>query len=152
MIDLEFIADIERRFFRTEHDTGANINALMIWNLVRKEAGLPKLQVFDLTIAEEYCDEGRDAVAEREYPLMPRNEEEFERIKQERRNERAFQKFHINKNGQIVHLFYPGPGQGDASLCGAILDGEGQKRTVKQHDYVCTHCKFASRKIKVEDV
>lgn len=152
MIDLEFIADIERRFFRTEHDSGADLNALMIWNLVRQEAGLPKLQVLDLTIGEEYCDKSRDAVAEREYPLMPRSEKQMERIKQERRNERAFEQYFPNKNSQLVHLYYKGPGQGDASLCGVILDGDGQKRTVMKDGYVCTHCQFASRKIKVENV
>jgi hypothetical protein len=69
---LAFITDQERRHFRTEHDTGANTNALFLHNQLRKLAGLPELQVSDLTSAEEYTDRTRDAISEREYPLMPR--------------------------------------------------------------------------------
>lgn len=51
-IDTSFIKDVESRHFRTNEDTGANLNALMIWNLVRKHAGLPKLETDDLPA---YC-------------------------------------------------------------------------------------------------
>lgn len=39
----EWLADLESRFFRTAHDTGANPNALLIWNLVREQYGLEPL-------------------------------------------------------------------------------------------------------------
>lgn len=68
----DFIADIERSYLRTEHDIGANHSALYLWNLVRGRAGLPPLDKDDLTTAAEYCDRTRDAISEREYPLMPR--------------------------------------------------------------------------------
>ena len=42
------INEIESNHFRTEHDTGANPNALFIWNLVRKSQGLPSLKLEDL--------------------------------------------------------------------------------------------------------
>jgi hypothetical protein len=45
---LDFIREVEDAHFRTECDTGANLNVLLIWNLVRKEAGLPWLQKSDL--------------------------------------------------------------------------------------------------------
>jgi hypothetical protein len=45
---LRFIADVEGRDFRTEHDTGANFNALYIWNHVRRLAGLEPLKKTDL--------------------------------------------------------------------------------------------------------
>jgi hypothetical protein len=48
MIDHEFIKRVEAGHFRTNQDTGANANALFIWNLVRKEAGLEPLSVKDL--------------------------------------------------------------------------------------------------------
>lgn len=44
----DMIADVEKRHFRTEHDTGANPNVLMIWNIVREYAGLPLLERDDL--------------------------------------------------------------------------------------------------------
>lgn len=45
---LSFIKDVEEAHFRTEHDTGANRNALFIWSLVRRLAGLPDLALTDL--------------------------------------------------------------------------------------------------------
>jgi len=45
---LEFIEDIESRFFRTNSDSGAGHNTLFIWNMVREKAGLPKLTAADL--------------------------------------------------------------------------------------------------------
>ncbi len=47
-IDLEFIADVEARYFRTQTDIGANLNAIFIWNLVRQKAGLTKIDIDDL--------------------------------------------------------------------------------------------------------
>jgi hypothetical protein len=44
----DFIADVEARHFRTVNDTGANLNALMIWNRVREFAGLPELTMDEL--------------------------------------------------------------------------------------------------------
>lgn len=54
---LEFIKDQEERNFRTEHDTGANPNALFIWNMVRRLAGLPDLKRTDLPAYCEICEE-----------------------------------------------------------------------------------------------
>jgi len=39
----EFIEDVESRHFRTPYDTGANTNALFIWNQVRELIDLPRL-------------------------------------------------------------------------------------------------------------
>lgn len=44
----DFIVDVESRHFRTNQDTGANANALMIWNMVRDYAGLDELDEDDL--------------------------------------------------------------------------------------------------------
>lgn len=44
----EFIKRIEDAHFRTESDTGANFNALFIWNQVRKFAGLEPIDKFEL--------------------------------------------------------------------------------------------------------
>lgn len=48
MTNVEFVQDVENRFFRTNQDTGANSNAMMIWNLVRNHFGLPRLRKDDL--------------------------------------------------------------------------------------------------------
>lgn len=45
---LEFIDQTEGSYFRTHHDTGANMNALFIWNQLREFAGMPKLTKRDL--------------------------------------------------------------------------------------------------------
>ena len=47
-IDLDFIKSIEQAHFRTSTDTGANLNALLIWNCVREHVGLPRLTLGDL--------------------------------------------------------------------------------------------------------
>jgi hypothetical protein len=52
MIDLKFIESVEKAHFRTNEDTGANPNALLIWNLVRKNCGLAPLSKDDLPA---YC-------------------------------------------------------------------------------------------------
>lgn len=44
----EFITDVEACHFRTAHDTGANRNALMVWNILRNYAGLDCLETDDL--------------------------------------------------------------------------------------------------------
>lgn len=44
----DFIAETEKAYFRTQGDTGANLNALFIWNRVREYAGLPPLELKDL--------------------------------------------------------------------------------------------------------
>lgn len=46
---LAFIDDVERSMFRTDMDTGANTNALIVWNQLRMYAGLPALSRTDLT-------------------------------------------------------------------------------------------------------
>lgn len=51
---IEFINKIEASHFRTQEDTGANLNAMLIWNQVRKLAGLKRLQLDDLA---SYCSE-----------------------------------------------------------------------------------------------
>jgi hypothetical protein len=43
-----FIENMERSYFRTNEDTGANLNALFIWNLVREYAKMEKLAWEDL--------------------------------------------------------------------------------------------------------
>lgn len=45
---VEFIEDVEKCNFRTGHDTGANPNALMVWNILREYAGLQSLDMDDL--------------------------------------------------------------------------------------------------------
>ncbi len=44
----QFISSIEKNHFRTDRDSGANPNALMIWNLLREYAGLARLEYKDL--------------------------------------------------------------------------------------------------------
>lgn len=53
MIDADFIKQVESAHFRTNEDTGAVLNALFIWNLVRKHVGLPRLDMGDLPA---YCE------------------------------------------------------------------------------------------------
>lgn len=45
---VDFIRDVEARHFRTGHDTGANRNALFVWNQLREYAGLERLTWRDL--------------------------------------------------------------------------------------------------------
>jgi len=52
MIDKEFIEYVEKQYFRTNVDTGANDNAMFIWNLVRQHTGLRPLSISDLP---RYC-------------------------------------------------------------------------------------------------
>lgn len=52
---LKMIAEVERKHFRTEHDSGANQNAMMIWNRVRKHAGLEPLTLSNLPAWCETC-------------------------------------------------------------------------------------------------
>lgn len=40
---VDFIKDVEAANFRTNSDTGANDNALFVWNILREYAGMPKL-------------------------------------------------------------------------------------------------------------
>lgn len=63
---LNFIEKTERAHLRTEHDTGANFNALLLWNQVREFAGLPKIRRHDLPEGPMY--------QERPYPRMPRED------------------------------------------------------------------------------
>lgn len=51
-IDEEFIKKTEAAYFRTNTDTGANWNAMFIWNVVRKHLGLQPLKLEDLPA---YC-------------------------------------------------------------------------------------------------
>ena len=44
----EFIEDVQKCHFRTALDTGANSNALFIWNIVRNWAGMECLDEDDL--------------------------------------------------------------------------------------------------------
>ncbi len=39
------LKNIESRFFRTEHDTGADKGTMMIWNALRQQLNLPTLQL-----------------------------------------------------------------------------------------------------------
>lgn len=48
----EFIERVEQAHFRTDCDTGANECAMLVWNLVRKYAGKPRLRRSDL---RSYC-------------------------------------------------------------------------------------------------
>lgn len=45
---IEFIEDVEKCNFRSGHDTGANSNALMVWNILREWAGMERLTSDDL--------------------------------------------------------------------------------------------------------
>jgi len=42
------IEDVMNRHFRTEHDTGANSNALLVLNCFRVHAGMERINVTDL--------------------------------------------------------------------------------------------------------
>lgn len=48
--DLEMVREIESSYFRTESDTGANENALFIWNRVREKIGLKPLTKQDIPV------------------------------------------------------------------------------------------------------
>ena len=54
---VRFIDDVESRHFRTEHDTGANLNAILIWNCVREYAGMKRITVKDLPAWCKKCKE-----------------------------------------------------------------------------------------------
>lgn len=51
-IDTDFIKRVEASHFRTNEDTGANLNALLIWNMVRQHLGMTQLTTKDLP---SYC-------------------------------------------------------------------------------------------------
>lgn len=53
MIDTDFIKRVESAHFRTNEDTGANLNAILIWNMVRRHVGLPRIDIDDLPA---YCE------------------------------------------------------------------------------------------------
>lgn len=53
----KFIESTEAAHFRTPYDTGANMNALFIWNLVRDFAGMDRLTLKDLQLRAGYSDE-----------------------------------------------------------------------------------------------
>lgn len=42
------MAHYEEHHFRTSHDTGANRNAMFVWNLLRPHAGLERLETIEL--------------------------------------------------------------------------------------------------------
>lgn len=54
---IQFIETTEAAHFRTPYDTGANLNALLVWNLVRRFAGLPRLTRDDLMNRAGYTKE-----------------------------------------------------------------------------------------------
>jgi hypothetical protein len=45
---IQAIENVEKAHFRTQQDTGSNLNAMLIWRALRKELGLPDLNVSDL--------------------------------------------------------------------------------------------------------
>lgn len=53
MIDIEFVNKVEKAHFRTVHDTGANGQAMLVWNMVREHVGLPRICLNDLPA---YCE------------------------------------------------------------------------------------------------
>ena len=50
---IKFIEAVEQAHFSTVQDTGANWNAMFIWNIVRARAGLKPLSLSDL---DAYCE------------------------------------------------------------------------------------------------
>lgn len=52
----DFIADVEACHFRSGFDTGANPNALFIWNIVRNWAGMDSLEQDDLIMNQAMSD------------------------------------------------------------------------------------------------
>lgn len=52
----ELILDVEEVNFRTPYDTGANANAMMVWNIIREWAGMGRITMDDL-ILKYYVDE-----------------------------------------------------------------------------------------------
>ena len=59
-----FMADMEDRNFRTNSDTGANSNALSIWNSVRAYAGYKALTRDDLRMRQVKSSQGRVTLEE----------------------------------------------------------------------------------------
>ncbi len=53
----ELIAKVEADHFRTVTDTGANPNAMVVWNALRRAAGLPGLSKDDLPAHDETRDQ-----------------------------------------------------------------------------------------------
>ena len=51
----EAIAELERSYFRTVHDTGANEHAMLLMNALRGKAGLPRITLEDLPAWCEPC-------------------------------------------------------------------------------------------------
>lgn len=51
-LDSTFIANVEKDYFRTDCDVGANSSVMLIWNQVRRHVGLDELKVEDLPA---YC-------------------------------------------------------------------------------------------------
>lgn len=49
-LNLEFIKDIESKYFRTALDTGAQEGARFIWNIIRNNAGLESLRQKDFPV------------------------------------------------------------------------------------------------------
>lgn len=50
---LRVIEEVERVHFRTDKDTGANLNAICVMNAFRREAGLPYISKADLPTWDE---------------------------------------------------------------------------------------------------
>lgn len=57
-MDLNFVRDVENRYFRTQCDIGAHPNALEVWNEVRRAVGLPPLRKRDIPSCFEANDAG----------------------------------------------------------------------------------------------
>ncbi len=47
-LDKEFVQKIESQYFRTDKDTGAGLNTILVWNQVRRHVGLEGITWEDL--------------------------------------------------------------------------------------------------------
>lgn len=55
-LDTDFVKNIESRFFRTDKDSGADSNTMMIWNTVRTYLGMNSLTKGDLPTWCKKCE------------------------------------------------------------------------------------------------
>lgn len=79
---VEFVEDYESCHFRTPYDTGANHNAMFIWNGVRQLAGLEALTEDDLI--ERYYVKDKGMTMDEARAAHKEFEEWYQSIKDER--------------------------------------------------------------------
>jgi len=81
----EFIVDVEACHFRTNGDTGANKNALFIWNIVRNWAGMDCMEEDDLH--KRYAETDPDG---RTWEEIKRDDRDFKEWQKNERRRRGW--------------------------------------------------------------